>query len=118
MGGREALEAPGVLLTDSAEGSESRPMIAPAVTGVYGWKPPWLIGAKGGIPMGCGGCDAVDRGTGFMTPPAIYWPPGFGEVADETEDESYDLVDRFGDRGGYMLCNDAAISDSSLRAVQ
>jgi hypothetical protein len=82
------LEGPGVLATDSAKGIESLPMWAPAVTGVYGWKPPWLIGAKGGMPMGCGGWDVVDRGTGFMAPPPPTKSRGFGEVADDTEDES------------------------------
>lgn len=36
--GSWALDGPGVLETDSFEGSESRPMTEPAVTGVYGWK--------------------------------------------------------------------------------
>jgi hypothetical protein len=29
----------------------------------------------------------------------MYWVGSFGEVAEETEDESYDLVEGFGDRG-------------------
>ncbi|EQB56143.1 hypothetical protein CGLO_03871 [Colletotrichum gloeosporioides Cg-14] len=94
MGGSEAVEGPGVLATDSAEGSESRPMIEPAVTGVYGVKALWLTGGKGGMPMGCGGGAAVV----------------LGEVADETEEESYDLVEGLGDRG-YGLCDDAAIAE-------
>jgi len=37
-----------------------------------------------------------------------YWAGGLGEVADETEEESYDLVDGFGDRGK-ALCDGVAI---------
>ena len=29
------------------------------------------------------------------------WADGFGEVAEDTEDESYDLVEGFGDRAWY-----------------
>lgn len=72
MGGSEAVEGPGVLATDSAEGSESRPMIEPAVTGVYGVKALWLTGGKGGMPMGCGGGAAVVLGPVFIKPLGRY----------------------------------------------
>lgn len=42
MGGSDAVDGPGVLATESAEGSESRPIIEPAVTGVYGVKAFWF----------------------------------------------------------------------------
>jgi len=35
---------------------------------------------------------------------------GLGEVADETEDESYDLVEGLGERG-YGLCDEAAMME-------
>lgn len=58
--------------------------------------------------MGCGGGATFDLTLVLINPPK-YWDGGFGEVADETEEESYDLVDRFGDRE-YGLCDpDAAM---------
>lgn len=58
--------------------------------------------------MGCGGGATLVLTLVLIKPPK-YCVGGFGEVADETEDESYDLVDRFGDRE-YGLCDpDAAM---------
>jgi hypothetical protein len=45
-----------------------------------------------------------------------YWTEGFGDVADDTEDESYDLVDGLGDRGK-GLCDEVAIVEN-LRLQQ
>lgn len=56
-------------------------------------------------------------GGGFALALVLISPPkycggGAGEVADETDDESYDLVEGFGDRG-YGLCDAAAILEAS-----
>lgn len=48
------------------------------------------------------------RGLGFISPPR-YCAGGFGEVADETDDESYDRLDGLGDRE-YGLCDDVAMA--------
>lgn len=80
-----------------------------AVTGVYGWNPVWVTGGSGGIPMGCGACAVF----GLELEPIKLlrsWICGRGEVADETEEESYDLVDGLGERGK-GLCDDAAIME-------
>jgi hypothetical protein len=84
-----------------------------AVTGVYGWKAVWLTAGRGGIPIGWGGCAGLDLAPVFASPPA-YCVGGFGEVAEETDEESYDLVDGFGDRG-YGLCDDAAMAVGCLK---
>lgn len=42
------------------------------------------------------------------------WTCGRGEVADETEEESYDLLDGLGERGK-GLCDDAAIVIKELQ---
>lgn len=54
-------------------------------------------------------------GDGFDLAPVLVLmsPPrncggGAGEVADDTDDESYDLVEGFGERGYGLLCDDAA----------
>lgn len=48
--------------------------------------------------MGCGAGGGFDLALVLMRP-LRYWAAGAGDVADETEDESYDLVEGFGDRG-------------------
>lgn len=70
----------------------------------------WLTGGKGGIPIGWGGGAAVVLGPVLIRPRGGYWAGCLGEVAEETEDESYDLVEGLGDRG-YGLCDDAAMAD-------
>jgi hypothetical protein len=87
-----------VLTTDSFDGKESRPITEFAVIGVYGWNADWLAGGRGGMPIGWGACAAFDLALVLIKLP-IYWTGGLGEVAEETEEESYDLVDGFGDRG-------------------
>ena len=69
----------------------------------------WWADDSGGMPMGLGGA----AGSVLAAAPALmrlpgYWPCGLGEVADETEAESYDLVEGLGDRG-YGLCDAAAM---------
>jgi hypothetical protein len=88
-------------------------MMEDAVTGVYGWNAVGFTVGNGGIPMGCGGGTGLDLAPVFANPPR-YWVGGFGDVADETEDESYDLVDGFGDRG-YGLCDEAAMAVGCLK---
>lgn len=66
------MAVPGVLATESLEGSESRPgpMIVLAVTGVYGWKAEgWWTEGSGGIPMGCGAGGGLDRALVLIRPP-------------------------------------------------
>lgn len=65
----------------------------------------------GGIPIGCGACEAFDLALVPIILPR-YCVCGLGEVADETEEESYDLVDGFGDRGKGLCDDDAAIVPS------
>lgn len=74
-------------------------MIVLAVTGVYGWKEEdWWTEGSGGIPMGRGAGGGFALALVLISPPK-YCGGGAGEVADETDDESYDLVEGFGDRG-------------------
>lgn len=47
------------------------------------------------------------RGLGFIKLPR-YCEGGLGDVAEETDDESYDLLERLGDRG-YALCDGVAM---------
>ena len=61
------------------------------------------------MPMGWGAWAELDLAPVLIKPPR-YWAGGFGEVAEETEDESYDLVDRFGDRAK-ALCEEDAMAD-------
>lgn len=109
MGGSWAFAVPGVLATESFEGRDSRPIIAVGATGVYGWKDEgcWWTEGKGGMPMGCGAGVGFDLALVLIIPPK-YWAGGAGEVAEDTEEESYDLVEGFGDRG-YGLCDAAAM---------
>lgn len=48
--------------------------------------------------MGCGAGGGFDLALVLISPPR-YCTAGAGEVAEETEEESYDLVEGFGDRG-------------------
>lgn len=66
------------------------------------------------MPMGWGGGATFDLALVFIKPPR-YWVGGFGEVADETEEESYDLVDKLGDRE-YGLCDPDAAMIEGLKA--
>ena len=61
--------------------------------------------------MGCGVGVAWDLALVPIKPPR-YWVGGLGEVVEETDEESYDLVDGFGERG-YGLCDAAMVDDLS-----
>lgn len=61
--------------------------------------------------MGCGAGAGFDLALVLIKPPK-YWAGGAGEVAEDTEEESYDLVEGLGDRG-YWLCDAAAMFDES-----
>lgn len=76
-----------MLAMESLEGRESRPIIEVAVTGVYGWKADWLTGGMDGMPIGWGAWAEPDLAPVLIKPPR-YWAGGFGEVVEETEDES------------------------------
>lgn len=66
--------------------------------GEYGGKP-WFTDGSDVMPPRCGewAPSGACRELWFNTP--MYWECGLGEVADETDEESYDLVERFGERG-------------------
>jgi hypothetical protein len=49
------------------------------------------------MPMGCGDGAAFDLAPVLINPP-IYWDCTFGDAAEETEEESNDLMERLGDR--------------------
>lgn len=49
--------------------------------------------------MGCGAGGGFDLALVLIRPPRYCCVTGAGEVAEETDDESYDLVEGFGDRG-------------------
>lgn len=49
----------------------------------------------------------------FNMPPR-YLDGGRGDVADETDDESKDLVDGLGDRG-YVLCDGSAMAHKKIK---
>lgn len=85
-----------MLVTESVEARDSCPRDEDVAIGVYGWNP-WLTEGRCGMPIGWGVGAAFNLGLALITP-ARYCDEGLGDVADETEEESYDLVDRFGDR--------------------
>lgn len=58
-------------------------------------------------PIGCDGCAVPGLAPAFIRL-FRYWACGLGDVAEETDEESYDLVDGFGDRGK-ALCDGVAI---------
>lgn len=61
------------------------------------------------MPSGCG-LEAVLLGLELAPRrPPKYLDGGLGEVAEETEEESYDLVDGLGDRA-YGLCDGSAMT--------
>lgn len=63
--------------------------------------------------MGRGAVGGFDLALVLISPPRYGGGGGgAGEVAEETEDESYDLVDGFGDRG-YGLCDAVAMFKAS-----
>lgn len=59
--------------------------------------------------MECGGAGFVLVLAAALISPVRYWPGGLGDVAEETEEESYDLEEGFGDRGNCWLCEEVAI---------
>ncbi len=68
-------------------------------------------------PNGCDWCAALDLAPVFIRL-FKYWACGLGEVAEETDEESYDLVDGFGDRGK-ALCDGVAIfEDFKLQRLE
>lgn len=62
--------------------------------------------------MGCGADAGFDLALVLIIPPK-YWAGGAGEVAEDTDEESYDLVEGFGDRG-YGLCDAAAMLEEPM----
>lgn len=60
------------------------------------------------MPRGCGLETALGLELAPSNPPR-YLDGGLGEVAEETEEESYDLVDGLGDRA-YGLCDGSAMA--------
>lgn len=80
-------------MTDPSDVKDSRPKVAMELYGGY----PGLVLTGGSVGMPSGGGGAPPPREALMMPPR-YCVGGFGEVADETEEESKDLVDKFGDR--------------------
>lgn len=66
-----------------------------------------LTGGRLGIPSDWGGSGGPTPREALMMPPR-YVDGGFGEVADDTEEESNDRVDKLGDRAK-ALCGGAAM---------
>ena len=59
---------------------------------------------------------ALGRELEFNSPLRYCGGGSFGDVAEETDEESYDLVERLGDRG-FGLCDWVAMAEEGLRRV-